>query len=143
MAAAPTGIADFEGRWRLDRRISDLRDGGLNWLTGEAVLASGVWEEHGMLRLSGGPPQAAARRYIWTETEGGVAVAFADGRPFHVLPLGTRAAEVRHDCAPDLYLGRYDFARWPDWTLEWRVTGPRKDYVSLTRFSRGMGAPAT
>lgn len=128
-------LADFEGLWRLERRIEDrLGPGGL--MTGEARLtpdAEGlVYDETGALRLGDGAPFAATQRYLWRESGDGIELRFADGRFFHRFALARPEAE--HPCGADLYKVRYDFAAWPDWRAEWRVTGPRKDYVMATRY---------
>ena len=41
-----------------------------------------------------------------------------------------------HWCDPDTYKVRYDFREWPLWRAEWRVTGPRKDYVMRSVYTR-------
>ena len=68
---------------------------------------------------------AASRDYQWRDGGGGVIeVRFSDGRFFHrFLPEEPAPADV-HLCDPDTYRVRYDFARWPLWRAEWRVTGP-------------------
>ncbi|MCB8883479.1 hypothetical protein ACELLULO517_24740 [Acidisoma cellulosilytica] len=64
-------------------------------------------------------------------------VFFDDGRLFHDAQLSDDgAACVTHDCAPDLYRGRYRMDGPDRWRLSWRVTGPRKDLVIATVFSR-------
>ncbi len=136
----PAGLADFAGRWRLLRRIDDRLNRTAGRLDGTAAFrAEGVGllcEERGALSYAGGPPVEAVRRYFWRGAPAGrIAVAFADGRRFHSFALGA-AATARHDCAPDLYLVSYDFADWPRWRAEWTVTGPRKDYVSVSDYVR-------
>jgi hypothetical protein len=45
--------------------------------------------------------------------------------------------DVVHVCTPDLYRGTFVTAPSEDeWTLRWQVTGPRKDYVMTTRYTR-------
>ena len=77
----------------------------------------------------------AERRYLW-HTEGAeIVVRFADERPFHRFSPAAPAAS--HWCAPDTYRVRYDFAHWPLWQAQWDVTGPRKDYLMISRYERG------
>lgn len=132
------GLADLEGRWRLDRRIEDRRAGLTGHLVGEAVWRrdGDIWrqEETGLLRYGAGAPMRADRVYLWRAEGGGFAVFFDDGRPFHRWAPGAPAA--RHHCAPDVYDVAYDLRAWPVWTQTWRVTGPRKDAVITSRFSR-------
>lgn len=109
-------------------------------LTGEAVLArSGlrlVYTETGRLLIPGQAPLTAMQRYVWQERAGWVAIRFSDGRPFHGFPLRAAQAEATHLCEPDRYLVRYDFSRWPEWSSEWHVTGPRKEYVMRSCYLR-------
>ncbi|MFT3689274.1 DUF6314 family protein [Paenirhodobacter sp.] len=126
-------LADFEGEWLIRRQIDDRLAGQVGQFTGRAVLADGVWAESGVLML-GGAQFPAARRYLWTQQGGRIAVAFADGRPFH--DFAPDAPEASHWCDPDDYRVRYDFAAWPLWRAEWRVRGPRKNYTMTSDYSR-------
>lgn len=130
-------LGDFAGLWRIERRIAD-RLGPEGWLEGAARLTADgeglAYEESGRLSLGGAAPFAATRRYLWRESGDGIELRFADGRFFHRFALARPEAE--HPCGPDLYRVRYDFAAWPFWRAEWRVTGPRKDYVMTTDYRR-------
>lgn len=138
-------LSAFEGDWSVERAISDARSGLPGRLEGTArFVPDGVglaYHETGWLTLGDAPPVAASRSYLWREDDaGGIEVRFADGRFFHRFDPAAPAPEADHDCAPDLYRVRYDFAAWPTWTARWRVTGPRKDYEMITRF-RPADAP--
>lgn len=131
-------LADLEGDWRLDRRIEDTRmgqtgrlDGQCRWVPDGAGLRQ---EEEGVLRMGAGPSLQANRTYLWRAEGGGLVVYFEDGRPFH--RLGAGQLTDRHWCDPDTYDVTYDLSGWPDWTQSWRVTGPRKDAVIISRFRR-------
>ncbi|WP_212525814.1 DUF6314 family protein [Actibacterium sp. MT2.3-13A] len=133
-------LADFEGRWRLEREIDDAKAGQRARFSGTATFtreAAGglLCDEAGTLILPGQPPLAAARRYLWRAEGGDIAVFFHDGRPFHLIAPGARP-EAGHDCPPDLYQVRYDFRRWPEWRAEWRVSGRRKDYLMRSTYAR-------
>jgi Family of unknown function (DUF6314) len=80
----------------------------------------------------------ARRAYRFViESADAFSVFFADGRFFHRAAIVSGTASVGHDCEPDTYRGRYRF-RDPDcWSLSWRITGPRKNLVIGTVFSRG------
>ena len=129
-------LSDFEGRWRLTRRIEDFRSGQTGSLQGTSDWRpDGVGlrqEEVGVLVFGSAPPMQATRTYLWRQEGTGLAVLFQDGRPFH--RLSAQGLSDRHLCDPDTYDVTYDFARWPDWTQEWRVTGPRKDARIFSRF---------
>ena len=130
-------LSDFVGDWRLTRRISHS-DGSVARFEGRAVFApdpAGLrYHESGDLVLPGGQRMTGERSYLWREAGAQIAVAFADGRPFHVIdPADPRA---HHSCAPDSYDVRYAFCDWPRWHCVWRVQGPRKDYVMESHYTR-------
>ncbi|MCO8145383.1 DUF6314 family protein [Rhodovulum tesquicola] len=134
----------FAGEWRLDRVIEDARAGHAARFEGRAVFAPGkaglVQAETGRLHLPGHAPMTAERRYLWRQGASGIEVFFEDGRFFHAIAPGPHA-QALHDCPPDRYEVGYDFARWPDWSSLWRVTGPRKDYAMRSVYTR-LGACA-
>ncbi len=129
----------FAGEWEIDRAIEDVRAGRQGRFTGRARFRPDgdelAYREEGTLAFGDAPAMAASRDYRWRDTGGGVIeVRFADGRFFHrFLPDEPEPADV-HLCDPDTYRVRYDFARWPLWQAEWRVTGPRKDYAMVSRY---------
>lgn len=133
-------LRDFEGCWRIDRQIDDRLAGQAGALRGEAVFSAqgdGLrYDETGTLRLAGQPALEARQSYFWRQAACGIAVSFADGRPFHTIDLPGAHAAASHHCPPDTYLVRYDFSAWPEWSSIWTVTGPRKTYVMRTRYSR-------
>lgn len=132
MAQSRRRLSDFVGTWHLARDIDDWLSGAPARLEGSAALtASGIgatYEETGTLRLGTGPSVAARRRYLWRDVGHEIAVAFADGRPFHSFDPGEAQPEAEHLCGADLYRVRYDFTAWPVWRAVWEVRGPRKDY---------------
>lgn len=146
----PRGISDFAGRWRIDRQIVDRKAnrrlalaGSVDFVPDDTGL---ICEERGMLDPGDGSAALeAVRRYLWRPAgPGRIGVRFEDGRPFHHFELQPRA-EALHRCPPDLYRAVYDFSAWPEWSVTWAVTGPRKDYESSTRYlpvaaSQGLDA---
>lgn len=90
-----------------------------------------LYTETGQVWLGGQGPFLAERRYRWAADLG---VSFDDERFFHQIP--PQGGAVAHWCPPDQYHGVYDFTRWPVWQVRWRVDGPRKAYVSSTRYTR-------
>lgn len=134
------GIGDFEGHWAIRRDIEDRLVGQTGEFRGSAVLRDGgdghwLWHETGVMHLGDGTPFTAERRYRWRADGAGIEVLFDDGRPFHRFDPGG-APQVAHWCNPDDYRVRYDFGGWPDWRAEWTVSGPRKDYTMISRYSR-------
>jgi hypothetical protein len=73
----------------------------------------------------------AERRYVWHPD---LSVHFDDGRFFHKIPQEGGATD--HWCDPDSYEGCYDFSKWPDFGVTWRVTGPRKSYRMHSLYKR-------
>lgn len=109
-------------------------------LTGTAIFTDHrdglLFEESGRM-VMGAFRGETSRSYLFAAPQGSQCeVRFADGRPFHRLDLAEGGDEVRHDCAPDLYRGRYRVMDQNRWTLAWRITGPRKDLVMVSRFTR-------
>jgi Family of unknown function (DUF6314) len=138
----------FAGGWFLTRRIRDLRGRVLGRLRGTADFTPDRdgrhFAEHGILTLPQGQTEARRAYRFVIESADAFSVFFADGRFFHRAAIVSGTAPVTHDCAPDTYRGRYRF-RDPDrWSLSWRITGPRKDLVISTVFSRhpiSLGEP--
>lgn len=138
-------IARLAGRWVMERRLTHLPSAHRHFgrLTGEAriepVEGGAGYHETGRLAL-GDRRFAAERGYAWRAAGPfELWLHFADGRPFHALDPSRRRQCVRHDCAPDLYLGAYAFdldAAEPEWRVVWRVTGPAKNYLSETTYRR-------
>jgi len=96
------------------------------------------YAENGEMRFGNGPVMTATRAYLWRFEQGQVVVNFADGSDFHrFVPYGASAG-TDHPCGEDFYQVRYDFTCWPDWTAEWTVSGPRKDYTSVSRYTRAQ-----
>ncbi len=132
-------LAEFAGDWLLTRRIEDRRGPG-GQLDGRAsfvVAAVGLdYHEAGLLQLGSAAAVRAERRYRWREEAGRIVVTFADGQAFHDFDPAEPQSEAEHHCPPDFYKVRYDFISWPEWSTEWQVRGPRKDYRMLSRFRR-------
>lgn len=134
-------LGDFTGRWRITRLIRDglaRQDGRFEGAASLTPDGDGLgYAEYGLLTLGTAPPMTAERRYRWSPAPGGgIAVAFADGRPFHSFAPDAGAAEASHWCDPDDYRVSYDFTRWPEWSAVWEVRGPRKDYRMESRYQR-------
>ena len=146
MARAPE-LADFTGRWSLERSIQDKRNRTRGRLTGEASFETEerdmdpartalTYRESGQLTLDEAPSMLATRNYLWRQGAGRIDVLFEDGREFHSLAADLLMPDDTHHCAPDLYHVSYDFTRWPRWSSTWRVVGPAKDYRICSEFRR-------
>jgi hypothetical protein len=125
------------------RRIRDLKTQALGRLHGTADFRpyqGGLrFTERGVLTLPTARTEAQRTYRFVIDGDDQFSVFFADGRPFHRAEVASGIAYVVHDCAPDTYRGRYRFAAPDRWSLSWRITGPRKDLVISTVFSRTGG----
>ncbi|MGW2090902.1 DUF6314 family protein [Promicromonospora sukumoe] len=98
------------------------------------------WAEQGTLRWDGGSTPVTRTLFLVREAgpDGGSGtgwrVTFEDGRDFHPWTAGA----VEHLCGRDLYAGGVAVAAdpAPAWELRWHVTGPEKDYLMHTRYTR-------
>jgi hypothetical protein len=138
-------LQSFEGAWEVYRIIEDVRAGRAGRFTGRArfepVEGGLAYREEGTLEFEGAAPMRASRNYIWRDGGGGtVEVWFESGGFFHRFSADEPAPAATHDCPPDRYRVRYDFAHWPRWQAEWRVSGPRKDYQMVSRYRRAGNA---
>ena len=141
MGSKTLKAGDFARDWTIVREIVDRSQKQLGDFEGEAVLRptkdAGVlhYAERGDIRLGDGPQMEATRAYLWQFGRDKVEVAFTDGRPFHTFQPRGRGAGTEHLCGSDLYRVEYDFSSWPRWRATWKVSGPRKDYTSVSEYT--------
>jgi len=132
------GLADFLGRYRLTRQIEDARAQAQSRFEGEAVIAAtsdgASYREVGQLIMDGQRFEAE-RSYIWRQKGARIDVLFADGRPFHDFDPVAGGKATEHLCGADWYRGGYDFKSWPEWSVTWDVSGPRKQYRSVSVYT--------
>ena len=102
-------------------------------------LGALTYREEGRLSL-GGFETLAHQSYLYafpaTHRAHRAEVRFADGRAFHALDLRDGQWSAEHVCAADLYRGRFRALAPDRWSVLWTVTGPRKDQVLESRFTR-------
>ena len=87
----------------------------------------------GSAATPGRPPAA------WPSARGagGTAeVRFADGRFFYLLDLRPGRWEAEHGCGEDRYLLAHRVLSDDLLEERWRVRGPAKDYLAITRLQR-------
>jgi hypothetical protein len=126
----PFSLNDFMGHsWGITRQILDHHQDTSVQFKGQCRIAGGWYHETGHLILAHSPALTSSRRYRWHPgAGGGIDIFFEDDRFFHHINLAQSSPTAHHLCPPDEYHVTYDFARWPDWTADWQVTGPRKSY---------------
>lgn len=133
-------LSGFVGEWRLSRRITDAKYGQNGRLEGVATFSDHldglVYFENGKLTLDSGAMMQAERGYLWGADGTGIVVRFSDGSPFHRFDPTGQAMGTSHLCGADWYNVTYDFDAWPEWSATWTVTGPRKDYTSISHYKR-------
>jgi uncharacterized protein DUF6314 len=131
----------LSGSWKVDRLVIDHARTTIGRLRGKATFRpSGlelIYEERGTLIFGEHRGQAEQTyRYDFPEGDGRALVRFRDGRPFHDLDLSTGQDHPRHACPPDIYEGAFLALGPSAWRIEWKVTGPRKDYDLVTTYTR-------
>jgi len=125
------------GTWALARQIVDRALDEHSTVDGTTVLTLQLdgrvrWAESGVLtRRDSAIP--VSRVLFVEQRAGGWFVTFEDGRDFHPWAPST---PVRHDCAPDLYIGTLDRLDDDRWSVVWEVSGPGKDYTMTSILTR-------
>ncbi|MFC7396430.1 DUF6314 family protein [Chelatococcus sp. GCM10030263] len=129
------------GSWNVYRTID--RDASLDGVATIAAIARDrlSYREEGVLRLPGAAPISAHRSYVYERRPNGFAILFDEVpvRPFQAFTLtarpdGALSAVSRHLCGDDLYETTCVVQENAFWLIH-RVTGPRKAYVSTTRYA--------
>ena len=130
----------FSGEWRLVREIADADGEAIGTATGRAAFALDadvlIYHESGELQL--GAHRGPFVRTLHYRSAGGAraAVHFDHGGFFHDVDLATGEWAADHPCSADWYRGAYRLLDARRWEQEWAVTGPAKDHVITTRFTR-------
>ena len=133
------------GAWEVRRTLDDRRRGESGSFEGRAIFAPGAaniltYREEGCLEL-GGFETLAHQSYLYAfpatyRAPHRAEVRFANGRPFHPLDFRDGLWSAEHVCAADLYRGRFRALAPDRWSVLWTVTGPRKDQVLESLFTR-------
>ena len=128
---------DFEGEWTLTKEIEDFLARTSPTFSGTARFLSTDYGyryiETGEL-TSGGQVLKASREYAWHKTNQGADIHFTDGVFFHRLVFDA-THNAQHFCAPDHYEVFYQLGEGK-WIANWRVKGPKKDYLMRCAYSR-------
>lgn len=125
------------GAWTFARTIIDRHSAETSTVAGRTTLTAvgdGTirWAESGTL-LRGDVEIPVSRTLFIVPRDAEWFVTFEDGRDFHPWAPG---AEVVHPCAADTYVGRIESLSADEWTVQWQVTGPAKDYTMTSTLTR-------
>lgn len=146
MSAAQDLLNQLEGQWRLHR---DIEAEGAT-MTGRALFTRVApdalrYEETGKLSLRDGQVLPCSRRYRFVERGDALVILFDDepdrGKTFVTLRFAAAAtgmpvASDRHLCGRDTYSVIYRLRLPSCYETEVSVTGPRKQYTALSRYTR-------
>ena len=132
--------AFLAGRWRITRRVQDVRQELTGRLNGRANFTTArqglLYDETGLLCF-GRYRGEAERRYLFAfDGPDAASVHHADGRLFHRLSLMFGRADIHHQCCEDHYRGRYRVLDRDAFAVSWDVAGPRKRYRMATFYNR-------
>lgn len=134
------------GVWDLSREIVEQPGDESSTVEGAATLTADGdvidWFESGTFTRRGLRTPVSRRLRIEPRDDGWF-VTFEDGRDFHPWLLGQ---PVEHPCGDDRYVGVIRTLDADRWTVQWRVTGPHKDYLMTSVLTRSAatddrGAP--
>jgi len=119
--------------------IDDRKGGQKGAFAGTAQFSGDegalLYAEKGNLTLAG-TTMRAERRYHWHCEGHSADVSYEDGSFFHRFTVADGTATAEHLCGEDLYRAAYTFHSCGDWQVTWQVSGPRKDYTSVTTYQR-------
>lgn len=136
-------MARLVGSWSLDRVIAG--QGSMQGLATFTPLreTSLAYREQGRLRLVDGTALEAEREYVFRESNRGFEVFFKETplRFFHAVSLsvsgdGARSGSAGHLCNLDHYRSTYTFRDNGSFIIRHVVSGPRKDYTTVTNYAR-------
>ncbi|MEO0896690.1 MAG: DUF6314 family protein [Bacteroidota bacterium] len=104
------------------------------------------YQEEGMTTLDNGRELKSTQEYIYEWTGEQIVIWFSKlgkkDRPFHYLNFDMDFDNKRwesqdyHLCVADHYWGTYSFDQFGHFTIQYKVKGPKKDYVSTTLFQK-------
>lgn len=143
----PDDVLDgLAGAWSLERVIAGQgsNQGSMRGTATFRRLESGglAYREEGRLLLPSGEAFDAFRDYLYDRVPEGFAVFFPETAPrlFHEIRLreeaGMLLGEAEHLCGRDHYATRYAFQPDGRFTVHHDVRGPRKDYATITIYTR-------
>lgn len=101
------------------------------------------YAETGILTTDEGAVLEPSRSYDYYYRHDAIVVTYADGPQkgslFLELPITCSVSAARHLCGEDLYEARYHFMNAQQFSIEFSVSGPRKNYLHRTDFSKISG----
>jgi hypothetical protein len=132
------------GRWTIEREIAGHQQGPTRFSGSARITHTDggdlEYAEIGMLTIGAAPLEAGRRLSLHLVSQASAEVRFADGTPFRLLDLSAGWWRVHLACADDRYRGRFLARSNDELAVRWHVEGPRKQYVSSSRYTRCTGA---
>ncbi len=128
-------LADFQGRWRFQRRIEGLSGAPGRLFDGIATFSP---RDGGLLHAEAGEAQVLGRmqRLLWRAEGRGAVLALEDGSEFLRLALDLPVATAFCDTGAARHELSCNFTRWPVWRAIWRLRDATSDTTMITDYRR-------
>lgn len=130
----------FTGLWAYERRISQPDITVYGVASFEDIDAhSKAFHEEGAYHLNG-TQYSCFQKQTWIWSEQKLTLLKHDGNILHVFDLEPADLPLQlqhtHSCGADTYTSSFDVLSHSQWRTTYHVSGPRKNYTSVTVFSR-------
>ena len=133
----------FIGEWELKREIESFGDGeGKAIFRQETANISELYYEEEVMFVTPTSQIEGTRKYKYAEIDKNseIEVYFNDGpdlgKVFLRLSFSNSKAKCQHLCGEDIYDATYTIKSRSEFLTEYRVVGPRKDYLIRNRYLR-------
>ncbi|MEM9331751.1 MAG: DUF6314 family protein [Pseudomonadota bacterium] len=130
------------GEWKISRKVSTGEQFEGTLLVSSLSQGALLFEEVGHLQIPNGGLISASRRWIWVFEQSHLQIFF-DEKPkrlYHAFEPdfsdGAWRGEAHHDCAPDIYIGKYELLE-DLIVIHQEIRGPKKEYEICSEYRRG------
>jgi len=128
-------LPDLSGTWKVARRIIGENARFTGTLTFTPKGDDLIYKEQGTMRLPAAQLDAY-RSYIYRPKGDALEILYDDGRPFLNLVFKDGVATDIHQRDPDVYRATFKIKHANELICAYAVTGPRKNYFSVSRLTR-------
>jgi hypothetical protein len=130
----------LKGTWKITKTLGDL---GI--ASGEAKIIPNQegylhYREDVLITINNSEVKGY-KEYLYSMKDDVLSKHFTDLNLFYHLNLGQYSATGHHQCSEDHYDASYAFLADNSFTLEYKVHGPKKDYIISTEFVRMIKDP--